>query len=155
MRFRWMKWLLFLALALPPRLAAAQCMGGGGAGEHQHGEKSTAKGEKKARQQIDRLLAEERSRALLLETILADGDFMRLLVARIAETPEWRALAAERLSARPLVGSPTRADSAAANGPARPTESEAALYSCPMHPEVTSRDPGKCPKCGMALERTN
>lgn len=24
-------------------------------------------------------------------------------------------------------------------------------YTCPMHPEVTSSKPGKCPKCGMAL----
>ncbi|WP_310556904.1 DUF6799 domain-containing protein [Flavobacterium sp.] len=24
-------------------------------------------------------------------------------------------------------------------------------YSCPMHPEVTSNKPGKCPKCGMDL----
>ena len=27
----------------------------------------------------------------------------------------------------------------------------AMMYSCPMHPEVTSAKPGKCPKCGMAL----
>ena len=27
----------------------------------------------------------------------------------------------------------------------------AALYACPMHAEVKSRRPGKCPKCGMAL----
>jgi Heavy metal binding domain len=27
----------------------------------------------------------------------------------------------------------------------------AAMYSCPMHPEVTSAKVGKCPKCGMAL----
>ena len=26
-----------------------------------------------------------------------------------------------------------------------------ARYACPMHPEVISRRPGKCPKCGMAL----
>ena len=26
------------------------------------------------------------------------------------------------------------------------------IYSCPMHPEVTSDKPGTCPKCGMALE---
>ena len=25
------------------------------------------------------------------------------------------------------------------------------LYACPMHPEVTSDQPGTCPKCGMAL----
>lgn len=24
-------------------------------------------------------------------------------------------------------------------------------YSCPMHPEVVSDRPGKCPRCGMAL----
>jgi hypothetical protein len=29
----------------------------------------------------------------------------------------------------------------------------AALYTCPMHPEVRSPQPGKCPSCGMTLER--
>jgi len=24
-------------------------------------------------------------------------------------------------------------------------------YACPMHPEVTSEEPGRCPKCGMKL----
>ena len=28
-----------------------------------------------------------------------------------------------------------------------------AFYQCPMHPEVISKDPGTCPKCGMALEK--
>jgi rubrerythrin len=27
-----------------------------------------------------------------------------------------------------------------------------AVYTCPMHPEVQSDKPGKCPKCGMNLE---
>jgi rubrerythrin len=27
----------------------------------------------------------------------------------------------------------------------------AAVYTCPMHPEVQSDKPGKCPKCGMTL----
>ena len=27
----------------------------------------------------------------------------------------------------------------------------ATIYTCPMHPEVVSDNPGKCPKCGMAL----
>jgi hypothetical protein len=29
----------------------------------------------------------------------------------------------------------------------------AAVYACPMHPEVTSPTPGTCPQCGMDLER--
>jgi FtsP/CotA-like multicopper oxidase with cupredoxin domain len=28
---------------------------------------------------------------------------------------------------------------------------EPAVYACPMHPEVTSPEPGRCPKCGMKL----
>jgi hypothetical protein len=25
-------------------------------------------------------------------------------------------------------------------------------FTCPMHPDVTSDKPGKCPKCGMDLK---
>lgn len=32
------------------------------------------------------------------------------------------------------------------------TTTEAKIYTCPMHPEVTSDKPGTCPKCGMDLE---
>jgi FtsP/CotA-like multicopper oxidase with cupredoxin domain len=28
---------------------------------------------------------------------------------------------------------------------------EASAYACPMHPEVTATEPGRCPKCGMTL----
>ena len=28
-----------------------------------------------------------------------------------------------------------------------------AVYTCPMHPEVKSDKPGKCPQCGMNLEK--
>jgi hypothetical protein len=30
-------------------------------------------------------------------------------------------------------------------------EVTAATYTCPMHPEVTSDEPGDCPTCGMDL----
>ncbi|MDT8384144.1 MAG: heavy metal translocating P-type ATPase [Gammaproteobacteria bacterium] len=33
-----------------------------------------------------------------------------------------------------------------------PPEAEAAIFTCPMHPEVEQPGPGACPKCGMALE---
>ena len=36
--------------------------------------------------------------------------------------------------------------------PAASTKSAATEYSCPMHLEVKQPTPGKCPKCGMALE---
>jgi hypothetical protein len=27
------------------------------------------------------------------------------------------------------------------------------VYSCPMHPEVVAHEPGRCPICGMELEK--
>jgi len=37
--------------------------------------------------------------------------------------------------------------------PAKP--SAATIYTCPMHPEVTSDKPRTCPKCGMTLVKKN
>jgi hypothetical protein len=30
---------------------------------------------------------------------------------------------------------------------------DSTIYSCPMHPAVKEMKPGKCPKCGMALQK--
>jgi len=43
----------------------------------------------------------------------------------------------------------SRKPAASARGPAQP----AAIYACPMHPEVTDTTASKCPKCGMTLVR--
>jgi FtsP/CotA-like multicopper oxidase with cupredoxin domain len=37
---------------------------------------------------------------------------------------------------------------------AMPAGAGPVVYACPMHPEVTSDDPGRCPKCGMKLLAT-
>lgn len=38
---------------------------------------------------------------------------------------------------------------------ANKTEEIAEVYTCPMHPEVQSEEPGECPQCGMALVKEN
>lgn len=35
--------------------------------------------------------------------------------------------------------------------PAKTPDKAKTVYTCPMHPDVTSNEPGKCPKCGMQL----
>jgi FtsP/CotA-like multicopper oxidase with cupredoxin domain len=37
---------------------------------------------------------------------------------------------------------------------AMPAGAGQVTYACPMHPEVTSQEPGRCPKCGMKLLAT-
>jgi len=37
------------------------------------------------------------------------------------------------------------------HGSAPGAESQVIAYTCPMHPEVRSSEPGACPKCGMKL----
>jgi multidrug efflux pump subunit AcrA (membrane-fusion protein) len=50
------------------------------------------------------------------------------------------------------VGLGLPASGASASSGAEPPASPATVYSCPMHPDVTSPTPGKCPKCGMELQ---
>ncbi len=54
--------------------------------------------------------------------------------------------AGESKSHRPEKGESVPLKSADAGGAA------AAIYTCPMHPEVRHAGPGSCPECGMALE---
>lgn len=43
----------------------------------------------------------------------------------------------------------------ATSQPATEPSPSTVVYTCPMHPEVTSGSPGKCPKCGMTLQPKN
>jgi P-type Cu+ transporter len=56
-----------------------------------------------------------------------------------------------RYLAEPTHGPATSAHHRAAPPPAKPAL-EAAIYTCPMHPQIRQDHPGNCPICGMALE---
>lgn len=46
---------------------------------------------------------------------------------------------------------PAAAAGTAAPAAAAPAVKAEERYSCPMHADVTAKEPGKCSKCGMAL----
>lgn len=56
-------------------------------------------------------------------------------------------------AAAPATTTPMDHSGHAGHGAAASTSasSEKVVYTCPMHPEVISDTPGKCPKCGMTL----
>jgi len=54
----------------------------------------------------------------------------------------------------PVMASPDTATNSTPVNPASASATKPAarrLYTCPMHPDVISDQPGKCPKCGMNL----
>ncbi len=98
MTFRIWVWALALPLTLAPQPARSQCCtmpSGAGGHERMGGESSN---ERKARKEIDRLLYSESSRGLLMEALLQDRDFTEAYIGRIAEQPEWRAVAQNKLA---------------------------------------------------------
>ncbi len=152
MNSRGWSWALGAMLLLVPGMAWSQCMGGSGsAGQPSHRHESGTRSEKKTRETIQRLLADGSSRVLVMEVVLADRELMRDLITRIAGTPEWRALARERMGADVPAPGRAHADSVGTTKP-QPAP-DAVAYTCPMHPEIRSARPGACPKCGMSLER--
>jgi FtsP/CotA-like multicopper oxidase with cupredoxin domain len=61
-------------------------------------------------------------------------------------------MAAERERAAPyLTAPPNKTLAFVAEMDMGVPEGTAVVYSCPMHPDVVSDEPGKCPKCGMKL----
>jgi|GEM_PF-1812556 hypothetical protein len=52
------------------------------------------------------------------------------------------------LSFAVLAGGPGKPQGSASPG----VSSAKITYVCPIHPDVTSEEPGRCPKCGMYLE---
>ena len=58
------------------------------------------------------------------------------------------ALCAVMLAALPAFGAGRQHDG---HGHAQKPAAAAAVYACPMHPEVKSAKPGRCPKCKMEL----
>ena len=49
---------------------------------------------------------------------------------------------------------PTEAQKKAPSKKTQSTKQSQVTYSCPMHPDVTSKSKGRCPKCGMDLRPT-
>jgi hypothetical protein len=45
----------------------------------------------------------------------------------------------------------TQASTATSAKPAPQASEDVVIYTCPMHPEVISNEPGECPTCGMKL----
>ena len=44
-----------------------------------------------------------------------------------------------------------RSKAAAASAASKQAEQALKTYTCTMHPEVVTHEPGRCPKCGMEL----
>lgn len=53
-----------------------------------------------------------------------------------------------------MADTPSATAATTGNQPTEQPQPQAAIYTCPMHPEVVRNAPGRCPKCGMTLVET-
>lgn len=132
--------------AVPAHAQCAMMSGGGHGSTASHGDHAARRSssDKKLRASIERLLSDERGRALLTDAMLDDQALREAFVQRLAMNPKWRAMVSQQLSA----SAPSHADGSDSRVAPGGT---AIAYACPMHSEVTSSGPGSCPKCGMDL----
>src|SRR5207245_7594300 len=98
------------------------------------------------------------------DSVATSGVFLIAAEARISTAAKyWDKAADDAAPAAPAAPEPmppppaeapqtVTAPRAHAAAPSSAKAPAAAVYSCPMHPEVQSPTPGKCPKCGMNLE---
>lgn len=85
--------------------------------------------------------------ALVISTLLQPDEF---------DAPSPLSVAEAQKAAHPVIPSVSRGTREEGRPHAHPPSAEPpvpqqAIYTCPMHPEVTSATPGQCPKCGMQL----
>lgn len=150
------EWRAYIREALAP----AETTASGGA---EHGESADARQAERPRPRSMRVsgktqralryvMADWTAREQLVVAMMADQPLLRALVRSAAQHPEAREVLDQSLSA-------ARVTPAALPGgrpdvmTESPRQRAPEIYSCPMHPEVRSDRPGKCPKCGMKLRR--
>ncbi len=115
---------LMLVLALPllvaPHVARSQCCSMPmNDGDHA---RSAHFNERKARKDIDRVLSREESRAILMEALMADGDFTEAFIGRMMESSRWRAMAEKELAVSRGEGRSRSKGSVSDGGPKTPAE---------------------------------
>ena len=100
--------------------------------------------DRRLRRAAEQLVREKRNRDDVIDVLLADQAFTEVWSMAVGSDPRWRADALHTWTGKGACSRTRQQDRSGRN---------AAHYTCPMHPEVDSDRPGRCPKCGMDLVR--
>ena len=138
MQQRWLKTVAVIvgvgAAPLVPTNSNAQCCSGGSMG-------AAAEPPPRVSERVEQLLDKRGGPAALVAAAMGNEGFMADYMDAVAQDPSLRDHAARLVREAPE------------GSASHKSQGQALAYTCPMHPDVTSDRPGKCPKCGMTLER--
>lgn len=139
MQHRWLQMVaVFVAIGTAPLVPT-----NGSAGSCCSGASMGAAAERPARvsERVEQLLDKEGGREALVAAAMANEGFTADYMTAIAQDQRIREHAARLVREAP------------GGSASHKSQGQAIAYTCPMHPDVTSDRPGKCPKCRMDLVR--
>ncbi len=98
----------------------------------------------------------EGDRVVTSANFLIDSESsLKAAIAAVSPSPATSGDVAPAAALAAPEAAPSAAPTARATPRPRPPAAAAAVWSCPMHPQVRRDGPGRCPICGMDLERVS
>jgi hypothetical protein len=102
-------------------------------------------------QSVSQLLKDNGKKQEIFNTIVNDSILLTEFTNTMMKNPQSCKIMMKNEGMMKMMMSDTTMKKNMKNMKSMNMHADSTVYTCSMHPEITSKKPGKCPKCGMDL----